>query len=261
MTYCVAICVNDGLVLCSDSRTSAGVDQVSTYSKMHCFGQPGNRQFVLLSAGNLATTQSVISQINRDIREAKPGNLMSVATLDEAADYIGKISREEQEKHGGGGVVYEASFILAGQINFQPSMAVLIYPQGNHITTSPETPYLQIGESKYGKPVLDRIVNPETSLEECAKAALVSMDSTIRSNVTVGPPIELLIYQHDTLSLDPICKLDEDSPYLREIKRSWDFLLKEAFRQLPPIAWSKAREPKTVMEQSQNNPPLPPVTG
>jgi putative proteasome-type protease len=255
MTYCVAISVNDGLVLCSDSRTNAGVDQVSTYSKMHCFGQPGNRQFILLSAGNLATTQSVVSQINRDIREANPGNLMSVPTLDEAADYIGRISLAEQEKHAGRGVMYEASFILAGQLSFHPAAAFLIYPQGNHITTSPQTPYLQIGESKYGKPVLDRIITLETSLEDCAKAALVSMDSTIRSNVSVGPPIELLIYQRDTLALDAISKLDEDSPYLREIKRSWDFLLKEAFKQLPPIAWSKAKDQKPVTEQSQTTPP------
>ncbi len=243
MTYCLAIALNEGLVFASDSRTNAGVDQVRTYSKMHTFGVPGARQFVLLSAGNLATCQSVIAHLERDIREAAPKSLSNAENMTEAADYLGGISISQQAKHTGGGVSYEASFILGGQIGKEPPIVMLVYPQGNHITTSEDTPFLQIGESKYGKPILDRILTPATSLETAALTALVSMDSTMRSNVTVGPPLEVLIYRRDSLRLEERLRFTEDSPYLREIRRSWDDLIKQAFRQLPPIAWASAKDP------------------
>lgn len=242
MTYCVAITLKEGLVFCSDSRTNAGVDQVSTYSKMRTFGVDGARQFVLLTAGNLATTQSVVAQIERDIRERANQSLMTVRDMVEAADYLGRISLSQQVKNTGGGLTFEASFVLGGQIGMEDPMIVLIYPQGNYITTSEDTPFLQIGESKYGKPILDRIITPSTSLETAAVCALVSMDSTMRSNITVGPPIELLVYRRDSLHLEPRTRLTEDSPYLRELKKSWDDLIKQAFRQLPPIAWAAARD-------------------
>lgn len=245
MTYCLAIALDEGLVFTSDSRTHAGVDQVSTYSKMHTFGVDGERQFVLLSAGNLATTQSVIAQLDKDIKERFQESLLSVRDLTEAADYLGRISLNQQMKNTGGGVTYEASFILGGQIGSHKPMIMMIYPQGNYITTSQDTPFLQIGESKYGKPILDRILGPKTSLETAAVCALVSMDSTMRSNLTVGPPIEVLIYRQDSLRLDERLRLTEDSPYLRELKKSWDSLIKQAFRQLPPIAWATAKEPLT----------------
>lgn len=243
MTYCVAIALSEGLVFCSDSRTNAGIDQVSTYSKMRTFGVDGARQFVLLSAGNLATTQSVVAQIERDIREGASQSLMSVWDLTEAADYLGRISINQQLKNTGGGITYEASFVLGGQIGAGTPMVVLVYPQGNYITTSDDTPFLQVGESKYGKPILDRILTPNSSLETAAVCALVSMDSTMRSNVTVGPPIELLMYRKDSLYLGERFRLFDDSPYLRELKKSWDDLIKQAFRQLPPIAWAAAKDP------------------
>src|SRR5690606_2765704 len=165
MTYCVAVTVDAGLVFCSDSRTNAGVDQVSTYSKMYRFGIDGQRQFVILSAGNLATTQAVISRIKKDLRDLAPINLGNVQNMHDAADYVGEISRAEQEKHTNGGAIFEASFILGGQIAGDKPRIMLVYPQGNHITTSKDTPYLQIGESKYGKPILDRILKPETGLD------------------------------------------------------------------------------------------------
>ncbi len=238
MTYCVAISLDAGLIFVSDSRTNAGVDNVSTYSKMHQFGIDGERQFVILAAGNLATTQGVITQVKRDIKKGMPQNLLTMGHISDAADYIGSINTMVQEKHTGGGANYEASFIVGGQIaNSKPS-AFLVYPQGNHITTSKDTPYLQIGESKYGKPILDRILSLSSSLETASLCALVSMDSTMRSNLTVGPPIEVIVYEKDSFLLNRYYRFEDDSEYLRQLKKSWDTNLKEAFNKLPPIAWS-----------------------
>ncbi|HSR62641.1 MAG TPA: proteasome-type protease [Gammaproteobacteria bacterium] len=238
MTYCLSISLKAGIVFVSDSRTNAGVDNVSTYSKMYGFGVPGERQFVLLSSGNLATSQGVVAQVKRDIKQGNAINLMSFQHLGDAAEYIGGLSRMQQEKHTGGGADYEASFIIGGQITGHKPAIYLVYPQGNYITTSQDTPYLQIGESKYGKPILDRILKPNSSLETAAMCALVSMDSTMRSNLTVGPPIELSIYETDSFQSGHYYRFDEDSEYLRQLKRSWDKLLKEAFKKLPPVAWS-----------------------
>lgn len=237
MTYCLAISVNDGIVFCSDSRTNAGIDQISTYSKMFRFGIEGSRQFCVLSAGNLATTQAVIAQLETDIKNAKIPNLLSVESLQDAASYLGKISVEQQEKSGGG-TSFQSSFIIGGQIQGSSHGIMLVYPEGNHITTSSDTPYLQIGESKYGKPILDRIIAPTTSLNTCALCSLVSMDSTLRSNLTVGPPIEVLIYPRDSFLMTDHHRFDADSDFLRETSRSWDEKLKEAFHQMPPIVWA-----------------------
>lgn len=238
MTYCVAISVDAGLCFISDSRTNAGVDNVSTYSKMHVFGSDGERQIVLLSAGNLATTQGVIGQIKKDVSQAAPRNIMNLQHLEDVADYVGEVSVAQQEKHTGGGTFYEASFIVGGQIAGHKPAAYLVYAQGNHITTSADTPFLQIGESKYGKPILDRIISLESSLETAAVCGLVSMDSTMRSNLTVGPPVEVLIYERDSLIVNRRYRFEESSEYLRQISKSWDARLKEAFASMPPIAWS-----------------------
>ncbi|HKI73664.1 MAG TPA: peptidase [Pseudomonadales bacterium] len=238
MTYCVAISVDAGLCFISDSRTNAGVDNVSTYSKMHKFGNDADRQIVLLSAGNLATTQGVVGQIKKDINQGAQRNLMNFQHLEDVADYVGEVNIAQQEKHTGGGASYEASFIVGGQISGHKHGAYLVYPQGNHITTSADTPFLQIGESKYGKPILDRIITLQSSLETAAVCGLVSMDSTMRSNITVGPPVEVLIYETDSLVLTRHYRFDESSEYLRQISKSWDARLKEAFASMPPIAWS-----------------------
>lgn len=238
MTYCVAVSVNAGIVFCSDSLTNAGIDQVATYSKMFRFSLPGEKSFVILTAGNLATTQATIAKIKSDIRQHNQENLLAMNSVEDAADYIGDISREQQEKRAIDGRNFEASFIVGGQVKGRPHEIILIYPEGNHITTSEDTPYLQIGESKYGKPILDRILSPEVNLDTAAMCALVSMDSTMRSNLGVGPPIEILNYRADSLDLDKPIKLDSDSDFLRDLKRNWDQRLKEAFRQMPPLAWA-----------------------
>jgi putative proteasome-type protease len=245
MSYCLAITVKTGMVFTSDSRTNAGVDQVSTYSKMHTFGREGDRQLVLLTAGNLATTQGVIAHLHRDIRSNADENLFTMSDLNEAGDYVGRISREQQSKVTGGGATFEASFIMGGQIGSEAPAILRIYPEGNHIFATDETPYLQIGESKYGKPILDRIIAASTSLEQAALCSLVSMDSTLRSNVTVGPPIEMLLYRRDSLTAGDYLKLDNDSAYLRELKRSWEEGLKDAFSRLPPINWANAKDRTT----------------
>ncbi len=260
MTYCVAISVNAGMVFCSDSRTNAGIDQVSTYSKMYRFGIDGERQFVILSAGNLATTQATLHRVRRDIKERKSESLLTVQSMGEAAEYLGALSRSEQEKHqapaeGKKSTGFEASFIIGGQIVGARHRIMLVYPEGNHITSSKDTPYLQIGESKYGKPILDRILTPDLNLDTCALCALVSMDSTMRSNISVGPPIETLIYQADSLHLDQPLKFQEDSEFLREVKRSWDLRLKEAFRKMPPFAWASTwdKQGRGPAEDSEND--------
>jgi putative proteasome-type protease len=238
MTYCCAISVDAGIVFCSDSRTNAGVDQVSTYSKMFTFEKANDRKFVVLAAGNLATTQATLAQLKKDIRQNSEISLNTVATIGDAADYVGDVSRSMQGKHSTNGPSYEASFLLGGQIEGSHHRVVMIYPEGNHITSSKDTPYLQIGESKYGKPILDRIIQLDTTLETAALCALVSMDSTMRSNLTVGPPIEMMIYQSGSFVLNNYHRFEDDDEYLRELKKSWDSRLKEAFHQLPPLAWA-----------------------
>ena len=237
MTYCLAINVDNGLVFCSDSRTNAGVDQVSTYSKMFRFGVDGERQFVLLSAGNLGTTQAVVSKLKKDIKEQAEVSLLTVSSMSDAAEYLGEINRAQQEKHAdNNGANFEASFIIGGQIQGDKPRIMMVYPAGNYITTSKDTRYLQIGESKYGKPILDRILTAKTDLHTSALCSLVSMDSTMRSNLTVGPPIELALYEKDAFQLQHN-RYDEDDEYLRELKKAWDSRLVEAFVQLPAIEW------------------------
>ena len=249
MTYCVAVSVNDGLVFCSDSRTNAGIDQISTYSKMFRFGIDGQRQFVILSAGNLATTQATLAQVKLDIKRNADVNLLKVDNLFEAADYLGDLSLAQQKKHGGD-TQFEASFIIGGQIAGYKHEAILVYPEGNHITTSEDTPYLQIGESKYGKPILDRILIPELNLNTCALCTLVSMDSTMRSNLTVGPPVEVLVYRNNSLVLDGHQRFETGCEFLRQIGSAWDERLKDAFRQMPPLAWATNWD-SPVSEQSE----------
>lgn len=240
MTYCLAIKVDKGIVFCSDSRTNAGVDDVRTYSKMHVTSWPGARSFTLLSSGNLATTQAVVKKLRGDTKDGLTPNLLTVTSMREAADYIGLISAQVQQQQtlrDPAGTGYEASFIFGGQIQKSAPKLFLIYPQGNYIHESPEHPFLQIGEVKYGKPILDRIVRHDTTLERAARCALVSMNSTSRSNVTVGPPIELHIYETDSLAEGRRLNLTEDDPFASEISEKWNEGLLLALQNLPRFPW------------------------
>ncbi len=241
MTYCLAIRTETGIVFASDSRTNAGVDHISTYSKMNIFQLPG-RLFVVLSAGNLATTQAVINRIQRDLDEPEAAlSLASVKHILDAAKYIGKLSVKAQEEHADPlerhSINAECSFILGGQIEGSSHDILLIYPQGNCISASPSTPYLQIGEIKYGKPILDRVLTSRIVLEDAARCALVSLDSTMRSNISVGPPVELSIYRKDSLKIDRKLSLENDSPEYVAIKDAWGSGLQQAFDQLPHFDW------------------------
>ena len=242
MTYCLGLVVNAGLVLASDSRTNAGVDYVTSVSKLHVFQPTPERLFVLLSSGNLASTQEVLNLIRRDLQQPPPGiNLISANHLFEAADYVGRVNLAVQRDRGPAlavdGVSAETTLILGGQIAGQPPGLFLIYPQGNYFAASPETPYLQIGENKYGKPALDRIARPELSLDDAARLCLVSLEGTSRSNVTVGPPFEIAIYPKDSLALSHRLKLPQDSPLLAQVSQSWNAGLRKAFEQLPRFEW------------------------
>ncbi len=244
MTYCIAVSVKDGLVLTSDSRTNAGIDNVSVYGKMHALPTTADRVIVLLSAGNLATTQAVLQQLRRDMQECAATNLNTVNYLSEAAEYLGHVSLEKQKRHansGQNGFFPAATFVLAGQIAGHPHGAYLVYPEGNYITTSPQTPYLQIGENKYGKPVLDRFLTPDTSLQDAVRCSLISMDSTMRSNASVGAPVDLLIYSKDGLTLNEYYSFQEDDDYLIQLRRTWHEKLKEAFTTLPQVSREQAR--------------------
>ena len=249
MTYCLAIALDEGLVFCSDSRTNAGADRVSSYSKMHRFAFPGERSLVLLSAGNLATSQAVVAQIHRDLEAGESAPIHRAEYVSDVADYIGDLIARESAKYsaaGGPGAELDASvtFILGGQIAGQQPELYMVYPEGNHITPSQAHPFLQIGETKYGKPILDRIIRADTPIQTALRCAIVSLDSTMRSNVTVGPPIEVLFYQKDSLQpYEWYAELDESHPYLAELRQSWDDNVKSAVEQLPTLdfAFSQRR--------------------
>jgi putative proteasome-type protease len=247
MTYCIAIKVNDGLVFAADTRTSAGVDDVRTYNKMHVFEFPGERVFVVLSAGNLATTQAVIAQAKRDIGDPQAReSLRKVRHMFDAADYLGQLSVKAQkqvtQQSQYNGVNVETTLILGGQIQGEEPAIYLIYPLGNCIAASPETPFLQIGETKYGKPILDRFVRPHVLLEDAARCALVSLDSTMRSNISVGPPVDLAFVPRDSLKVAHSLRLDFDTPYYAQLKETWARQLDSAIRSLPKFGWEMQQQ-------------------
>jgi len=233
----LGIKVNQGIVMVSDSRTSAGVDNVSTYSKMWRYGVPGERQFVLCSAGNLATTQSAVAMLERDIRDQAEVSLLTVPDMNAASEYIGRVNVESQQQNTGGGAIFETTFLLAGEIQGAPIGLYLIYSQGNFIACSTQVPFLQIGETKYGKPILDRVINLDTPLERAALCGLVSMEATIRSNLTVGPPVEVYLLDAGTLQPGRYLCFEEEDNYLRELRSSWNRLMQESFDKLQPLVF------------------------
>jgi len=246
MTYCVAIKVNGGLVFAADTRTSAGVDDVRTYNKMHTVEVPNERTFVILSAGNLATTQAVIAHAKRDMSDPDADiSLRTVRHMFDAAEYIGQLSVRAQKlvtnETQYSSVNVETTLILGGQIKGEEPAIYLIYPLGNCISASPETPFLQIGETKYGKPILDRFIHPEVRLEDAARCALVSLDSTMRSNISVGPPVDVAILPRDALSVTHKLRLDTDTPYYASLRESWARQLDNAVRNLPKFEWEIQR--------------------
>lgn len=227
--------------MAADSRTNAGVDYISTYQKLFDFSQPGERIILVCTSGNLAITQAVITLLRRDLRTKEEVNLHTLPTMYEVARYIGSKVRQVQEQDRPwlekDGIDFKCSLLLGGQIHGEDTELYLIYSQGNFIQASKETPFLQIGETKYGKPIFDRIINFYTPLEIAAKCALLSIDSTMKSNISVGPPINLVMYQADSFKLKYQLSLPQGAPYLDHIRKLWEISLKEAFESIPNIDW------------------------
>lgn len=242
MTYCVALKIHDGMIFASDSRTNAGVDHVSTYAKMRVYENPGDRVIVILSSGNLAITQGVINLLDRHERSPDAtGSLWSAPSLYDVTVLVGDALREMQRRDGPylmqNNIDASASLIVGGQVRGEVMRLFNVYSQGNFIEATDETPYFQLGESKYGKPIIDRTVTAATSHRDAAKCVLVSFDSTMKSNVSVGLPIDLLWLPRDRLAVGLQQRIREGDPYYTMLGSRWAAGLRRAFAELPDPDW------------------------
>ena len=260
MTYCVGMRLNDGLVFLSDSRTNAGVDQISTFRKMTVFENPGERLMVLLSAGNLAITQAV-QQIVCERLAPGQTSLWNAAGMLEAVRVVGDAVREVHARDAAAlkesGIEFNCSFIFGGQIRGESMRLFHVYAAGNFIEATAENTYFQIGESKYGKPIIDRVISPSTQLDEAAKCALISMDSTLRSNISVGLPLDLLVYEADRLRVTKFVQIDQDNEYMKMIRNTWGTRLRQVFAEIPDPTWRDA--PATAKAPRLETTPCTPV--
>lgn len=242
MTYCLGIVTHQGLVMASDSRTNSGHDQVNVFRKMHTFIQPGERVFIILTSGSLSLSQSVLTLLRKDFNEGR--GLATAPSLYDAARVIGEkvravsdLDREALEKDE---FKFNCNFILGGQVKGEKPHLYIVYPQGNPLRASEDSPFLGIGDVKYGRPILDRGIRyGQTSLEEAAKYAIISLDSTMRSNVTVGPPIDLAIYEADELNLTRCRRLTENDSDLISIRTQWEQSLRHAVKELPSVRFDE----------------------
>jgi len=264
MTYCVAIKLNAGLVFLSDSRTNAGLDQISTFRKMIVYEKPGDRFMTLLSAGNLSISQSVREILQteqlREFDDAEPITIWNAKSMFDAARVLGQAVRHvyhrDAEALQAAGVEFNVSLIFGGQIRGEGMRLFQVYSAGNFIEATPETQYFQVGESKYGKPVLDRVITPETPLDEAAKCALVSMDSTLKSNLSVGLPLDLVVYEANALKTEKIVAIDTDNPYFRMLHNSWGQKLREVFDSLDDPVWDDAHTDTPLKVKEGRSAPL-----
>lgn len=242
MTYCIGVLLNDGIVFASDSRTHAAVDNFASFCKMTVFERVGDRVLVLLSSGNLAGTQAVVSVLKQrgDATEG-PANLWTTRTMFDTAalvsDAMRDIERRDKTYLERSALVFNASFILGGQIKGEAMRLFRIYAEGNFIEAGVDTPFLQTGETKYGKPILDRVVSPSTSLSDASKCVLVSFDSTMRSNLSVGMPIDLVCYQRDTLEVRMQRRFEQGDPYFSTLSKEWSEGVRDVFKRLPELKW------------------------
>jgi putative proteasome-type protease len=243
MTYCAATMLDAGIVFASDSRTNAGIDNVSTFKKMKVFETVGERVIVTLCSGNLAVTQATLNHLDQVIRrnDGSP-NLMNANSMFDVAFLVGESLREVRQRDAPylvqNNVDSSASFIVGGQIGSEPMRLFMVYSEGNFIEAMSETPYFQIGEVKYGKPILDRVIKANTSMDDATKCVLVSFDSTMRSNLSVGMPIDLLCYEKDSLRVTKTRRFDERDDYMRSLRDQWSEGLRKAFVQLPNFDWN-----------------------
>ena len=264
MTYCVALKLNAGLVFLSDSRTNAGLDQISTFRKVMLYEQPGERFMVLQSAGNLAISQSIRELLESfQLHDAATDEMLTiwnVRSMFDAARVLGAAVRHVYDREAAAlqraGVDFNVSMIFGGQIQGERMRLFQVYSAGNFIEATSETPYFQIGESKYGKPVLDRVITSETPLDEAAKCARVSMDSTLKSNLSVGLPLDLIVYENNRFATDKIVCLDADNPYLRMLHDSWGERLRNVFDSIEDPAWDGGQTATPIRLHSPSAHPL-----
>ncbi len=245
MTYCVAMRLNAGLVFLSDSRTNAGVDHIGTFRKMSVFENPGDRMMVLMTAGNLSISQS-IRQIISAYVAADGSSIWTAPTMHDAARLVGEAIRSVHQRDAEAlekfGIDFNVSMIFGGQIKGERSRLFQMYSAGNFIESHDENTYFQIGEAKYGKPIIDRVISPATPLDEAAKCALISMDSTLRSNISVGFPLDLLVYETDALAVSRFVTIDEKNQYFQMIRNNWGKQLKSVFEGIADPVWNAAPE-------------------
>jgi putative proteasome-type protease len=242
MTYCVAMNLDAGMIFASDSRTNAGVDQISRFSKMRVFSRDGHRVIVTLSSGNLSITQNAINTLDLRARGGESSlHLWNAPSMFDVARLLGDALREVKARDGEylakNNIDCHANFLVGGQIRGEAPRLFDIYSEGNFIESTPDTCYFQIGELKYGKPVLDRVVSRATTLTDATKCTLVSFDSTMRSNISVGLPIDLLVYEADSLSIKMQRRIDENDEYFQMVHRHWGEGLRRVFSQLPDPQW------------------------
>jgi putative proteasome-type protease len=265
MTYCIGIRLEAGLVFLSDSRTNAGLDHIASFRKMMIYERPGERFMVLLSAGNLSVSQSVrellqVEKIDAGKEEEEGLTIWNCASLFDAARVLGSTVRRVYAQDGpslkAAGVDFNASFILGGQIGGEAMRMFLVYAPGNFIEATRETPYFQIGESKYGKPILDRVITTATPLDEAAKCALVSMDSTLKSNLSVGLPLDLLVYRNGQLNSDNFVCIDEHNPYFQFIRSTWGEKLHRVFESIDDPQWGGGEAKHPLLVPSKRFPPM-----
>ena len=259
MTYCVGLCLKDGLVFLSDTRTNAGVDQIGTFRKMSLF-QDKSRFFTLMSAGNLAITQAV-KEILLQGQLLNGVNLWTAENAHDAAVVVGDAIKQVYERvHIAlekAGIDFNCNLIFGGQIKGERPRLFNIYSAGNFIEATPETCFFQIGESKYGKPILDRVVNFSTPLSLATKCALISMDSTLNSNISVGLPLDLLVYEKNSLKPSKLVTLDESNPYFQMIHQLWGEKLRAAFNSIAEPSWSGAHKSSAISAPSKRMSPVP----
>ena len=241
MTYCVGMLLDKGLVMAADTRTNAGVDNVGKFKKLHVWEKPGERVMVLLTAGNLAVTQAVTSILSEKIEDSSSGtgSLYGAETMFQAARLVGDAIRSVRDTDAGfltaKGESFAASFIFGGQIGTERPRLFNIYAAGNFIEATPDTPFFQIGEHKYGKPILDRVARSDMELGEAAKMVLLSFDSTLRSNLSVGLPIDLLTYEAGTLKIEHTKRIGLDDPYFKMLSSEWSKALRTAFANIEAL--------------------------
>jgi putative proteasome-type protease len=268
MTYCVGIRLDAGLVFMSDSRTNAGLDQISTYRKMMIYERPDDRFMVLLSAGNLSVSQSVreilqVEKLDRGVHE-EPLTMWNATSMFDATRVLGAAVRRVYEQDGpslkAAGIDFNASMIFGGQIKGEAMRLFMVYSAGNFIEATRETCFYQVGESKYGKPILDRVLTPSTPLDEAAKCALVSMDSTLKSNLSVGLPLDLLVYREGEFCSDHVVCIDDSNPYFRMIRSTWGQRLHEVFEGIDDPRWDGGDAVHPLMVRSARYEPMRKIT-